>query len=62
MEVENGTRTEYSVGNDGALMVGTRLYVPEDETLKRKLWRFEKFVEVFILKFKNTDLLIMELG
>ncbi|CAL2229371.1 unnamed protein product [Prunus armeniaca] len=28
LEVENGTRTYYSVRKDGALMVGTRLYVP----------------------------------
>ncbi|BBH05358.1 transposable element gene [Prunus dulcis] len=34
---ENGTRTYYSVRNDGALMVGTRLYVPGDEALKRKI-------------------------
>ncbi|KAI5351107.1 hypothetical protein L3X38_003998 [Prunus dulcis] len=37
LEVENGTRTYYSVRNDGALMVGTRLYVPGDEALKRKI-------------------------
>ncbi|KAI5335248.1 hypothetical protein L3X38_025381 [Prunus dulcis] len=33
-EVENGDRTDCSVRNDGALMVGTRLYVPNDEALK----------------------------
>ncbi|XP_021820750.1 uncharacterized protein LOC110762420 [Prunus avium] len=37
LEVENGTRTYYSVKNDRTLMVGTRLYVPEDETLKREI-------------------------
>ncbi|XP_021831995.1 uncharacterized protein LOC110771950 [Prunus avium] len=28
---------DYSVRNDETLMVGTRLYVPEDETLKREI-------------------------
>ncbi|CAL9005835.1 unnamed protein product, partial [Prunus brigantina] len=37
LEVENGDRTDYSVRNDGALMVGTRLYVPNDQTLKREI-------------------------
>ncbi|KAI5316655.1 hypothetical protein L3X38_036362 [Prunus dulcis] len=36
-EVESGTRTDCSVRNDGALMVGNRLYVPQDETLKREI-------------------------
>ncbi|KAI5355522.1 hypothetical protein L3X38_008417 [Prunus dulcis] len=36
-EVENGTRTDCSVRNDGALMVGNRLYVPHDEALKREI-------------------------
>ncbi|KAI5343542.1 hypothetical protein L3X38_011418 [Prunus dulcis] len=41
LEVKNGTRTDYSVKNDGALILGTRLYVPGDEALKREkfLWR-----------------------
>ncbi|CAL8112456.1 unnamed protein product [Prunus armeniaca] len=37
LEVENATRTDYSVRNDGALIVGTRLYVPGDEALKREI-------------------------
>ncbi|KAI5335243.1 hypothetical protein L3X38_025376 [Prunus dulcis] len=36
-EVESGVRTDCSVRNDGALMVGTRLYVPHDEPLKREI-------------------------
>ncbi|KAI5337664.1 hypothetical protein L3X38_016935 [Prunus dulcis] len=36
-EVESGDRTDCSVRNDGALMVGTRLYVPHDEALKREI-------------------------
>ncbi|KAI5330678.1 hypothetical protein L3X38_020804 [Prunus dulcis] len=36
-EVESGTRTDCSVRNDGALMVGNRLYVPHDEALKREI-------------------------
>ncbi|KAI5328615.1 hypothetical protein L3X38_028012 [Prunus dulcis] len=34
LEVENGTRTDYLVRSDGAVMVGTKLYVPDDEALK----------------------------
>ncbi|KAI5323184.1 hypothetical protein L3X38_032256 [Prunus dulcis] len=37
LEVENGTSTDYSVRNDGALVVGTRLYVPNDDALKREI-------------------------
>ncbi|KAI5335475.1 hypothetical protein L3X38_025608 [Prunus dulcis] len=37
VEVESGDRTDCSVRNDGALMVGTRLYVPNDEALKREI-------------------------
>lgn len=37
LEVENDTRADYSVRNDGALMVGSRLYVPGDEALKREI-------------------------
>ncbi|CAL8113741.1 unnamed protein product [Prunus armeniaca] len=37
LEVENGTRTDYSMKNDGAVMVGTRLYVLGDEALKREI-------------------------
>ncbi|CAL9021295.1 unnamed protein product [Prunus brigantina] len=37
LEVENGTRTDYSVWKDGALMVETSLYVPRDEALKREI-------------------------
>ncbi|VVA23916.1 PREDICTED: retrotransposon, partial [Prunus dulcis] len=36
-EVESGTRTDCSVRNDGALMLGNRLYVPHDEALKREI-------------------------
>ncbi|KAI5350005.1 hypothetical protein L3X38_002896 [Prunus dulcis] len=36
-EVESGARTDCSVRNDGALMVGNRLYVPHDEALKREI-------------------------
>ncbi|KAI5324066.1 hypothetical protein L3X38_033139 [Prunus dulcis] len=36
-EVESGIRTDCSVRNDGALMVGNRLYVPHDEVLKREI-------------------------
>ncbi|KAI5316171.1 hypothetical protein L3X38_045347 [Prunus dulcis] len=36
-EVESGIRTDCSVRNDGALMVGNRLYVPHDEALKREI-------------------------
>jgi len=37
VEVKNSTRTDNSVRNDGVLIVGTRLYVLEDETLKREI-------------------------
>ncbi|CAL2256384.1 unnamed protein product [Prunus armeniaca] len=37
LEVENGDRNDCSVRNDGALMVGTRLYVPNDQALKREI-------------------------
>ncbi|XP_020424466.1 uncharacterized protein LOC109950320 [Prunus persica] len=37
LEVENGTRIDYSVRKDRSLMVGTRLYVPGDEALKREI-------------------------
>ncbi|KAI5337770.1 hypothetical protein L3X38_017041 [Prunus dulcis] len=37
LQVENGDRTDCSVRNDGALMVGTRLYVPNDKALKREI-------------------------
>ncbi|KAI5343598.1 hypothetical protein L3X38_011474 [Prunus dulcis] len=37
VEVENGDRTNCSVRNDGALMVGNRLYVPNDEVLKKEI-------------------------
>ncbi|VVA38043.1 PREDICTED: retrotransposon, partial [Prunus dulcis] len=37
VEVANGDRTDCSVRNDGALMVGNRLYVPNDEVLKREI-------------------------
>ncbi|VVA39093.1 PREDICTED: retrotransposon, partial [Prunus dulcis] len=37
VEVENGDRTDCSVRNDGALMVGNMLYVPNDEVLKREI-------------------------
>ncbi|KAI5345035.1 hypothetical protein L3X38_012912 [Prunus dulcis] len=36
-EVESDDRTDCSVRNDGALMVGTMLYVPNDEALKREI-------------------------
>ncbi|KAI5342920.1 hypothetical protein L3X38_010796 [Prunus dulcis] len=36
-EVESGDRTDCLVRNDGALMVGTRLYVPNDEALKKEI-------------------------
>ncbi|KAI5351062.1 hypothetical protein L3X38_003953 [Prunus dulcis] len=36
-EVESGARTDCSVRNDGALLVGNRLYVPHDEALKREI-------------------------
>ncbi|KAI5335991.1 hypothetical protein L3X38_026125 [Prunus dulcis] len=36
-EVENGDRTDCLVRNGGALMVGTKLYVPNDEALKREI-------------------------
>ncbi|KAI5324049.1 hypothetical protein L3X38_033122 [Prunus dulcis] len=35
VEVANGDRTDCSVRNDGALMVGNRLYVPNDEAFKK---------------------------
>ncbi|KAI5335598.1 hypothetical protein L3X38_025731 [Prunus dulcis] len=35
--LENGTRTDYSMRNDRALMVGTRLHVHDDEALKREI-------------------------
>ncbi|VVA39016.1 PREDICTED: retrotransposon, partial [Prunus dulcis] len=37
LQVESADRTHCSVRNDGALMVGTRLYVPNDEALKREI-------------------------
>ncbi|VVA31186.1 PREDICTED: retrotransposon, partial [Prunus dulcis] len=36
-KVESGIRTDCSVRNDGALMVGNRLYVPHDEALKMEI-------------------------
>jgi len=55
VEVENYTRTDYSVRNDGALMVGTRLYVPEDETLKRKILE-EAHCSAFAMHPGNTEM------
>ncbi|VVA41440.1 PREDICTED: retrotransposon, partial [Prunus dulcis] len=37
LRVESSDRTDCSVRNDGALIVGTRLYVPNDEALKREI-------------------------
>ncbi|KAI5351409.1 hypothetical protein L3X38_004300 [Prunus dulcis] len=37
LEVKNGTRMDYSVRSDRALMVGTRLYVHDDKALKREI-------------------------
>ncbi|VVA40239.1 PREDICTED: retrotransposon, partial [Prunus dulcis] len=37
VEVESGTRTDCSVRNDEALLVGNKLYVTHDEALKREI-------------------------
>ncbi|VVA34687.1 PREDICTED: retrotransposon, partial [Prunus dulcis] len=37
LEVENGTRIDYAVGEDRALVIGTRLCVPKNEDLKREI-------------------------
>ncbi|CAL9025313.1 unnamed protein product [Prunus brigantina] len=37
LEVENGTRTDYAMRNDGALLTGTHLCVPKNEDLKREI-------------------------
>ena len=35
--MRNGTHTNFSLKDDGTLMLGTRLYVPNEETLKREI-------------------------
>ncbi|CAL2263108.1 unnamed protein product [Prunus armeniaca] len=37
LEVENGTRTDYAIREDGALLTETRLCVPKNNDLKRKI-------------------------
>ncbi|XP_034227610.1 uncharacterized protein LOC117636993 [Prunus dulcis] len=37
LEVENGTKIGYLVRDDGTLMMGTRLYVPDDGALKKEI-------------------------
>lgn len=36
-EVRSGSRTDFSLHEDGPLRVGNRLYVPNDPDLKRKI-------------------------
>ena len=36
-EVRNGTCTDFSLKDDGTLMLGNRLCVPNEETLKREI-------------------------
>ncbi|CAL2256357.1 unnamed protein product [Prunus armeniaca] len=36
-EVENGTRTDYAIREDGAVVMGTRLCVPKSDDLKREI-------------------------
>ncbi|VVA39148.1 PREDICTED: retrotransposon, partial [Prunus dulcis] len=36
-EVENGTRKDYAIRGDGALVTGTRLCVPKNDDLKREI-------------------------
>ncbi|XP_021810935.1 uncharacterized protein LOC110754202 [Prunus avium] len=55
LEVENGTRTDYSVRNDGALMVGRRLYVRGDEALKREILE-EAYCSDFAMLPRNTKM------
>ncbi|KAI5351508.1 hypothetical protein L3X38_004399 [Prunus dulcis] len=54
-EVENGDRTDCSVRIDGALMVGTRLYVPNDEALKREILK-EAHGSAFSMHPRSTKL------
>ena len=35
--MRNGTHTDFSLRDDGTLMLGNRLYVPNEETLKREI-------------------------
>lgn len=37
LEVENGTRMDYAVRSDGALVTGTRLCAPRNEAMKREI-------------------------
>ncbi|CAL2238784.1 unnamed protein product [Prunus armeniaca] len=39
LEVENGTRTNYAIREDGALVTGTRLCVPKNDDLKREIMK-----------------------
>ncbi|XP_034212707.1 uncharacterized protein LOC117625209 [Prunus dulcis] len=54
-EVENGDRNDCSVRIDGALMVGTRLYVPNDEALKREILK-EAHGSAFSMHPRSTKL------
>ncbi|KAI5335161.1 hypothetical protein L3X38_025294 [Prunus dulcis] len=54
-EVENGASTDYSVRNDGALMVGTRLYVPNDKALKREILE-EAHCSAFAMQLDSTKM------
>ncbi|VVA39127.1 PREDICTED: retrotransposon, partial [Prunus dulcis] len=36
-EVENGTRKDYAIRGDGALVTGTRIFIPKNDDLKREI-------------------------
>ncbi|KAI5335023.1 hypothetical protein L3X38_025156 [Prunus dulcis] len=55
VEVENGDRTDCSVRNDGALMVGNSLYVPNDEVLKMEILK-EAHESVFAMHPGSTKM------
>ncbi|KAI5312918.1 hypothetical protein L3X38_042092 [Prunus dulcis] len=55
LEVENSTMADYSVRNYGALIVGTRLYVPGDEELKREILE-EAYCSAFAMHLGSTKM------
>ncbi|KAI5353071.1 hypothetical protein L3X38_005963 [Prunus dulcis] len=55
VEVANGDRTNCSVRNDGALMIGNRFYVPNDESLKREILE-EAHETVFAMHLGSTKM------
>ncbi|CAL8118558.1 unnamed protein product [Prunus armeniaca] len=55
LEVENGTRTDYAEREDGALVIGTHLYVPKNEDLKREIMEEECRTHTNTKESGNSD-------